>query len=205
MINKQPVIIKNIKLQPPYKDIYKRLGYRISTTEIDENQNKNIMKSIDYSFNFCNFQASYLRLDVIKENENTVRINDLIIESKDFSNFLSNSREVFILGTTCGNEIVKLRNELTKKDFYGSVIADATGSESVESFTQWLNDYLQKIILKEGKSLTKIRYSPGYGDFALSYQKDICNMLQLDKIGIKISDTFILDPEKSVTAFIGII
>ena len=139
------------------------------------------------------------------KSENQVEFDSFSVASVDFSKFLLDSNEVFLIGTTIGKEIVDLRNNLMNNDSFKSVILDAVGSETVESFTEWVNEYLSKIILKEGKTLTKRRYSPGYGDFPLSYQKKIAEILDLDKIGVTVSDSFILSPEKSVTAFIGII
>jgi len=57
---------------------------------------------------------------------------------------------------------------------------------------------------KEGRLLTKHRYSPGYGDLPLEYQKDLFALLQLDKLGVAITERCLLVPEKSVIAISGI-
>ena len=59
--------------------------------------------------------------------------------------------------------------------------------------------------LQEGQSL-RPRFSPGFSDFTLEYQKLFMDVLRLDKtIGIHLTDGGIMLPEKSVTAIIGII
>ena len=84
-------------------------------------------------------------------------------------------------------------------------IFDAVGSESVEASADALEDYLRRQYARTGQVLIKRRFSPGYGDWALTAQKDIFNILPMDKIGVKLSPELIMAPEKSITAVIGII
>ena len=84
-------------------------------------------------------------------------------------------------------------------------IFDAVGSESVEAAADALEDYLRRQYARTGQVLVKRRFSPGYGDWALTAQKDIFNILPMDKIGVKLSPELIMAPEKSITAVIGII
>jgi len=48
------------------------------------------------------------------------------------------------------------------------------------------------------------RFSAGYADFNLENQKAIHEMLQMGKNGVAITPSFILLPEKPVTAISGI-
>jgi len=204
-IKMKVTFFNNINIDIPYKAIYSRLGYRKSTTEISKEQEKKIIGVINNYFKFIKLHGAIVRLSILNKDEKRVDFDSFSVESKDFAKFLKESNEVFLIGTTAGKDIVELRNSLMDSDSYSAVIIDAVGSESVESFTEWINDYLAKMISREGKILTNRRYSPGYGDFPLKYQKQVVEILQLEKIGISLSDTFILNPEKSVTAFIGVI
>jgi len=62
----------------------------------------------------------------------------------------------------------------------------------------------EKLLLREGRCLTRRRYSPGYGDLALSNQKIIYDALGLEKLGLTLTERFLLIPEKSVLAIAGI-
>lgn len=200
-----PIFLNNIHIDIPYKHIYARLGYRKSSTVIEEAQEKKILDVINSYYSYIKLQASYVRLDIVEKQENLTVFKEFAVESVDFAKFLKDSSEVFLMGTTAGKDIVELRNSLMKDDNFKAVIVDAMGAETVESFTKWVNDYLEKLVIREGRTVTTRRYSPGYGDFALKYQSKIAEILQLEKISVKLSDSFILDPEKSVTAFLGII
>lgn len=49
------------------------------------------------------------------------------------------------------------------------------------------------------------RFSPGYGDLPLALQKDICALLDASRrLGVQVTDSFLLNPSKTVTAVIGL-
>jgi len=65
-------------------------------------------------------------------------------------------------------------------------------------------DYFNQSLRRENRRLLGKRYSAGYGDLFLETQKVIYGLLQLDRIGIEITESCMLIPEKSVTAITGI-
>ena len=51
---------------------------------------------------------------------------------------------------------------------------------------------------------TKSRFSPGYGDLPIEFQRDIFSVLNLNKnIGVYLTEGMQMTPSKSVTAIIG--
>ena len=48
-----------------------------------------------------------------------------------------------------------------------------------------------------------MRYSPGYGDWDLPVQREVLELVEAKSIGLSLTETFILQPRKSVTAVIG--
>ena len=48
-----------------------------------------------------------------------------------------------------------------------------------------------------------LRYSPGYGDWALTGQADVFAFLNQCQGKIQLSDNFLMNPVKSITAIIG--
>ena len=74
-----------------------------------------------------------------------------------------------------------------------------------DSGLDWIMDYMNQDLMRKARRITKARFSAGYGDFSLENQKAIHALLQLNKIGVFISDRCILMPEKSVTAVAGIV
>ena len=59
--------------------------------------------------------------------------------------------------------------------------------------------------MKQSYKYLRPRFSPGYGDFDINYQKKIVQLLDSAKqIGLTLTEGCMMVPTKSVTAFIGI-
>ncbi|MBN1636781.1 MAG: methionine synthase, partial [Deltaproteobacteria bacterium] len=85
-----------------------------------------------------------------------------------------------------------------------AVVLDATASEVVDASLDWLMSYFRQSLMREMKTLTSRRVSAGYGDFLMENQKSIYSLLMLNRLGISLTHSHILIPEKSVTAVAGI-
>lgn len=69
--------------------------------------------------------------------------------------------------------------------------------------TEALAEYWNREILKELAGSQVKRISPGYPAWpALSDQKELCRLLQADRIGVTVTETFQLVPEYSTSAMI---
>ncbi|PIE36446.1 methionine synthase [candidate division KSB3 bacterium] len=202
----RPVTLYHIPVEPPLKRIYTRLGYRKSKTLISEREQQKIRKIIDNGIVYCQLAGIYARIPIAEGDEQRVTLkNGIAWDSRNMANFLSASTEVFIMAATAGSEIVEQRDHCLQRDkTLQAVILDALASEVVESAIQWIHDYLRNLITQEGKRVTKRRYSPGYGDFALENQRDIFSCLHMEALDLQLTDHSILIPEKSVTAIVGI-
>ena len=75
------------------------------------------------------------------------------------------------------------------------------GMERIEA----LCDAFCKDLSMEYGALTP-RFSPGYGDLPLDIQRSVFRFLEPEiKIGLTLSESLIMCPSKSVTAFVGIL
>jgi cobalamin-dependent methionine synthase I len=57
---------------------------------------------------------------------------------------------------------------------------------------------------RQAKLFLTTRFSPGYGDLPLTFQRDLYRELSLDELGIRITEKCILYPQKTITAVIGV-
>ena len=76
--------------------------------------------------------------------------------------------------------------------------------ETADAGLDWLMDFINKMLRKEGKKLTEQRFSPGYGDLPLANQRLIYDLLKLERLGLKLTEKCMLIPEKSVLAIAGV-
>ena len=87
------------------------------------------------------------------------------------------------MGATAGNAIMEAIKEKTHQDnLAAAVVYDATASEMTDAGLDWIMDYLNQHIRREGKTLLPRRFSAGYADFNLENQKAIYEMLQMEKL-----------------------
>ena len=200
------VFLEKISIDPPCEKIYQRLGFKKRTTQISEIQQEETDRFIQEASFLISLKGSLLRLD-IKHNdgEKIILAGGLTFASKKLSAFLSDCREAVFMAATAGSAIMEAIKEKTRQDdLAAAVVYDATASEMADAGLDWIMDYSNQQIRREGKALLPRRFSAGYADFNLENQKAIYDTLQMGKIGVTINSNFILLPEKSVTAISGI-
>lgn len=126
----------------------------------------------------------------------------LVLTGNSAETMLAQCSHVALLVCTIGAQFDALLRARQVKDMGQAVILDACGSALVESGC----DVAAKELANRfpGKFLTD-RFSPGYGDLPLSLQPGICGAVDAARrIGVQVTDNLLLNPVKSVTAFIGI-
>ena len=200
------IFLEKISIDPPCEKIYQRLGFKKRTTQISEIQQEETDRFIQEASFLISLKGSLLRL-AIKHNdgEKIILAGGLTFASKKLSAFLSDCQETVFMAATAGSAIMEAIKEKTRQDdLAAAVVYDATASEMADAGLDWIMDYLNQQIRREGKTLLPRRFSAGYADFNLENQKSIYDTLQMEKIGVTINSNFILLPEKSVTAISGI-
>jgi len=206
----QPTVFFNsIIIEAPRKRIYKRLGYRQGITRIPSERESEVEKYISEALSLIKLQGVGRRLPVWWKNDHQVILadgaGDEVFKSRRLSRFFGECREALLMGATAGIDVTAAiaedagGNRLTR-----GVVFDATASEMVDASLDWIMSYFARELRRENKMLTEKRFSAGYGDFLLENQLKVFRLLELERIGVKITESFVLIPEKSVTAIAGI-
>ena len=132
--------------------------------------------------------------------ENQVDLGFAKITSKNLAENLSGCDKAVVFCSTIGIGIDRLIAKYGVISPAKALIFQAIGAERIESLCNLFNEE----IAKEYKNL-KPRFSPGYGDLDLAFQGDIFRALDCSKkIGVNLTNEFLMSPTKSVTAIIGI-
>jgi cobalamin-dependent methionine synthase I len=109
------------------------------------------------------------------------------------------------MGATAGLPVMESIREKTEMDqMTAAVVYDATASEMADAALDWIMEYINRQLRRDSRRLLPRRFSAGYADFALENQQSIYENLQMGKIGVTITPSYILLPEKSVTAISGV-
>lgn len=109
-----------------------------------------------------------------------------------------------ILCATLGTDVDKLICQWQVRDISFALLLDACANLAIESLCDLkTNEYFLEF---EGKGLyITDRFSPGYGDFPLEIQSELCAALNTSKrIGVAVNTSNLMIPQKSITAIIGI-
>ena len=128
-------------------------------------------------------------------NGSHIRIGHVEINSADLCRYLGTGRRVVVLAATLGTGVDVFLQRLMRTNMAQAVLADKQASKLIEEYV----NQLQAGLGIEGK-----RYSPGYGDFDIKHQKDILQMLKCEKIGLYMTEGYMLTPSKSITAIMKI-
>jgi hypothetical protein len=202
-----PVIFfESISIPLPRKEIYRRLGFIKGVTEISSSQKEEIERFIQDALSLIHLKGAGLRMPVQEiKGARIILAEDVTFESNQLAALLRNCREIVLMGATAGKDIMKaIEEDAAGRNVTRGIVFDATASETVDASLDWIMGYFNRTLLRENRQLLKKRYSAGYGDLLLETQNTIYRLLQLDRIGIRITDSCMLIPEKSVTAITGI-
>ena len=135
----------------------------------------------------------------IKITKETVDFGFMKVWSQSLSDHMRGCNEAFVVAATLGVSVDRLVERYIRIFQAKALVCDAIGSALIEAFC----DKLDKLLISKKETVT--RFSPGYGDFDISYQKNIIEFLEADKkVGITLTDSMMMVPSKSVTAIIGL-
>ncbi|MHC1747212.1 MAG: hypothetical protein AB9856_02340 [Cellulosilyticaceae bacterium] len=204
--------LQGFEVEPNKNYILTRLGYKRYKTEVGTKTIIQIQQWINEALQLNRPKAAYSTVKIIKKNDDTIMIpypdkveNEyIVLKSKKLCAFLEEYQEVLLVGATVGPQIVTRIKEEFKENPTKAVVYDATASQSADACLDVVVTLLRKIYGLKGSTLSPKRYSPGYGDLSLETQKAIADFLGLYKIGVTVNDSFMLEPEKSVIAIVGI-
>lgn len=135
----------------------------------------------------------------VERCERGVLVDGVLIESAGLCKNLGCTDEAFLIAVTLGSEVDAYLYRLGIISGAERFAADASASALAEALME-----LADRELSVGKSC-RPRFSPGYGDFSLEYQKALLGRVNAEVLlGIRLTDTSFMIPSKSITAIMGI-
>lgn len=200
------IVFQTIQISEPRGKIFHRLGYRHGVTTIDGNIIQTIERDIVYALSLIHLQGVALRLPIRERSASMVVCEDgIVFHSSGISQMVRDCDELLIMGATAGSDIIDAIGRDAQEDrLTRGVVLDAVASEMADAALDWIVAYFNRNLLREKRRVSTRRFSAGYGDFGIENQKVLFDILEMSRIGVWISERFMLIPEKSVTAVAGI-
>ncbi len=136
--------------------------------------------------------------------DGSILIGNACVQSQTIGKAIRGCEHVILFAATVGAPFDRLIARYSRVEPSKALIFQAIGAERVESLCDAFCAQISTELSKTGKRLTR-RVSPGYGDIALSLQKEIFAVLDCPrKIGLTLDQSLLMSPSKSVTAIVGI-
>lgn len=137
------------------------------------------------------------------QNKDEISIGNMQVHSKNLAINLQGCTKTVLMATTLGTEVDRAMRRYMLTDMAKAVIFQACAAAVLEEFCDNCQAQIASEMLPEYKGM-RPRFSPGYGDFDIHHQEDILRMLDTHKkIGLSMTESYMLTPTKSVTALIG--
>jgi ethanolamine utilization microcompartment shell protein EutS len=155
----------------------------------------------------CNIKGEYRILSDIQFNdvEKTIEINHLVFQIKKIVyGLIKKSDSIAVFLCTAGEGIgIRSKKAMKEGDLLTGYIYDVIGSEIVESAADLMQNELEKTVISSGKKITN-RYSPGYCGWDVTEQHKLFELVPSNFCGIRLTESALMDPIKSVSGIIGI-
>lgn len=146
-------------------------------------------------------KSVYAVCDCYADSE-TVTLGEMTVKSRSLAEHLKGCKRAVLLAATLGTNADMLIRKYSVQDMGKALIAQNICTDMIETYLDETGKEISR--LKTLESLFPApRYSPGYGDFDVACQKEILGFLGASRIGISLTEGFMLIPSKSVTAVIG--
>lgn len=143
--------------------------------------------------------------DIKHAGKGVISLQGQRIESALLSKLLINSDRIYLMCATLPQKDVEKINEaMSSAQGLKAIVLDAYASECVDGALGILMERKNAALKRLGQKLTKRRFSAGYGDLDIKYQKVFYDLLGMQTVGVTISDKYLLAPEKSVIAIAGV-
>ena len=133
-----------------------------------------------------------------------VAAGGLSLHSSQLARNLKDCKEVIFFAATLGMGVDRLLHKYLKLQVSKAVVIQAVAAAAIEAYCNQCQQSIEAECAKEGL-FVRPRYSPGYGDLALTVQNVFLQVLHAQKtVGIVLTEGDIMLPEKSVTAIMGL-
>ncbi len=180
-------------------DILRYAGCRDKTKEIEALLNECLIEALP----ILTYRVCYTLCDVACA-DGVLKIGKTVVQSESLGVHLDKCGSAVLFAATVGIGLDRLIARYSRISPSRAVLLQAIGAQRVESLCESFEDFICGQYGLDKDALTR-RFSPGYGDLALSFQQDIFSLLDCSrKIGLTLNKNLLMSPTKSVTAIVGI-
>lgn len=126
-----------------------------------------------------------------------------LLSAPSLLKILAGASEIALIAVTLGEAWDLALDELAQKNEPAEAwFLDALGTAITDRDDRAVEDRIAGDMARAGLTRTR-RYRPGYGDWGIEAQGEICELVAADRIGVRVNEAFALLPRMSVTGVVG--
>ena len=150
-------------------------------------------------------RLTYDIFEIASVQASSVQIADgITFNSEKLSKTVKFCDEMVVFVATIGDGLEKEVGRLMDQNRYSmAYILDAIGSVAAEGAVEKFYRMQAEAYKKQDKRIT-LRFSPGYCDWSVTEQKKLFKLMHSNKINVKLLDSYLMHPRKSVSGVFGI-
>ncbi len=183
------------------QEIYRYLGYGtcepdLATAELVNETEKQLIGIIAPRYIYRFFQITPAKNGVQLDN------GKLFLPGKDIHAHLKGCKQAVLMAATLSTVTDRFLKKLQINDMAKAAIANSAANTAIEQVCDAVAEEIQK---RTPNLYQTFRFSPGYGDLPIEIQKNFLTVIDAPrKIGVAVTASNIMVPEKSVSAIIGL-
>jgi cobalamin-dependent methionine synthase-like protein len=180
-----------------------RLGYR-RPAQVPEKISSLIDEIMEKGRLLLRPRAIYGTFDAsTPEPEQSLIGGTLSTSSRSLRERLQGCRRAVVFAATIGPEVETWCHDLLQDgQMTRGLLADAFASSAAIALGLEVEKIAAAVLAAENLSATR-RFAPGYGDWSLGDQAPLCALLDVGRIGITLTEDFLMLPAKSISGVIG--
>ena len=199
-----------------YKPKYDELNIRIEniTTamgypdgKMNDGYSDILNELIDNARNIVSPECGYV---ILPQNRSSASMGVVTLDSVDFKTdkivagpLKKMSGAAILVGTVGPQFDIWSKETFASGDPLAGYMIDLLGSEIAESIADWLENRIVNYAAEQGMKCSN-RYSPGYCGWSVAEQHKLFKFLPKDFCWIRLTESSLMKPHKSVSAIIGI-
>jgi len=185
------------------QEIYLNLGY--GGTVPDENVVEMLDNVLQKALDICCPQSGYILCQGELPDREHIQLNGVSMKiGRIIQGYLTSSSKFGVFVATAGKEYDDYLHWLKRSgDIVSEFIADAVGSEIAEASVRYVTHKIAEDAATKGLFITN-SYSPGYCGWHVREQKQLFSLFPNEPCGIKLNDSCLMYPVKSVSGIVGL-
>jgi len=191
------------ELQIDREEILLNLGY--GGNEPDEQIIAELEQIIAHANNICMPRAAYRICSGQMVSKHFIEIDAIPMKvGSIIGGYLEKATRFGVFVATAGREYDDYLHQLKDEgDIVKEFLADALGSEIAEATVRYVTSQIADDASGNGLSITK-SYSPGYCGWHVREQQALFAIFPAEPCGIKLNDSCLMHPVKSVSGIVGL-